>query len=408
MVDRVKPLIAILIDAFRYDYISKEYTPFLHSLTKKYKYSQLRPIIGYSDSIRATIFTGVYPQDHDYWMFYKFSPDSSPFKNFNKLKLIERFPEVIKRVAKIGVSLTYCKYRARKLGYKKLSLQNFPLNVIGYFDYTLKEDMLSSIGSYKTVFNILQKNNIECEYIDSTNPLYLLRHPLSQKKYLLNKIKKVRPETKFLFIYLHHLDMLAHRLGTNSQKFKKVLKEMDMLLEILYKELSEKFNSPSVIIFSDHGMADARSFVNFNSLLKDNGFGKDYLIALDSTMVRIWYLKEKGYRIKEHLERLNYGRFLSEKELIDLKIKFNNRWYFDSIYLISPPYNIYPNFTSLLKPYAMHAYHPDLESQKGIAIFCDIEVIRKNLVELVDFMPTILDYLGIRKPKYLRGESLLS
>jgi len=399
----------ILIDAFAYNYLSDKYTSFIYKISNDNTLLRLNPILGYSDSIRATIFTGAYPEDHRYWMFYKFSPETSPFKGLTRLKFIENFPELIKRPMKIAISLTYCKYLSKKFGYSNLSVQNFLLNTVEYFDFTLKENMLTPnvFGDYRTIFDILSENNIKWQYINSTNPIYLLRSPSSQRKYLLSKIRDINEETDFIFIYLHHPDILAHRFGINSKRFKNVLKETDILVKDLYEELIRRFKEISVIIFSDHGMADAQKFINFNDIFKEKGFGKDYLIALDSTMVRIWYLKEKGYKIREYFENLNYGRFLSKNELKDLKIKFDNRWYFDDIYLIEPPYNIYPNFTSLLKPYAMHAYHPDLESQKGIAIFYNMDVRKKNEVELVDFMPTVLDYFGISKPNNLRGESLL-
>ena len=78
-------VLAILIDGFRHDYISQEDTPFLYGLNKNHPAPPLRPILGYSDSIRATIFSGVYPNKHNYWMGYKYSPESSPFGFFNKL-----------------------------------------------------------------------------------------------------------------------------------------------------------------------------------------------------------------------------------------------------------------------------------------------------------------------------------
>lgn len=37
------------------------------------------------------------------------------------------------------------------------------------------------------------------------------------------------------------------------------------------------------------------------------------------------------------------------------------------IYLLSPPNSIFPNFISLIKPKAMHAYHPKYAHQKGDA-----------------------------------------
>jgi len=406
-------LAMILVDAFAYDYLSEKYTPFLYNLsnTDDATLLKLSPILGYSDSIRATIFTGVYPEHHNYWMFYKFSPDTSPFRSIKKLRCIENFPEMIKKPAKMFISMTYCKYISKKYGYKNLSIQNFPLNVVDHFDFTLKCDMLNShaFGKYKTIFEILNDHAIKWHYINSGVLTYLFRYPLSQKKYLADKINNIYRDVNFLFIYLHHLDMLAHRFGVKSKKFQKILMEMDKLIEFIYGKLKKM--GYNVVIFSDHGMADAQKFINFNYLIKNDGFGKDYLVALDSTMIRIWYLKENGYKIKELLENLNYGKFLSKNDIKQLKINFKHRWYFDDIYLIDPPYNIYPNYTSLLKPYAMHAYHPDLTSQKGIVIF-DSDINLKNVddVELVDFFPTLLDYFGIYKNKInplVGGVSLL-
>ena len=166
------------------------------------------------------------------------------------------------------------------------------------------------------------------------------------------------------------------------------------------------------MIFSDHGMADAREYINFEELAKDSGFGKDFFFVTDSTMVRVWYLNEhRRDDIRAMVASSNYGHFLSAQERMELHLDFKHRYYGDDIYLVEPPYNIFPNSTSLLKPRAMHAYHPDLDSQRGIAMFKG-EMLNKakpksDYVYLVDLMPTMLNVLELDTPPTCKGAPLV-
>jgi hypothetical protein len=127
-------------------------------------------------------------------------------------------------------------------------------------------------------------------------------------------------------------------------------------------------------------------------------------------MVRLWYFNEKAKKIRDKIEALEYGRFLSEKDKKELKINFRHRYYGDDIFLISPPHNIFPNFVSWIKPHAMHAYHPKEKSQTGMTMLIgESEKIKRERgsVCLVEFMPTILDYFNLMAPKTCKGKSLL-
>jgi len=409
-------LLVILVDAFRYDYLSEKYTPFLYSLSKKHSYLPLRPILGYSDSIRATIFTGVYPEDHNYWIMYKYSPETSPFKIFKKFNFIDTFPEsFIKRGGRFVLSSSLCKIMARKNGYSELSIQNIPFKIIDYFDYSLKKSMLSvgAFNNFPTIFDILRNNEIKYAYIDSSKFGWRYYFASSSKlwKKLLEAVDSLPNDVGLIFVYLHHLDHFAHRHGTTSPVFLKELKSVDKTVEFVIEKVEKRFGDVSTIIFSDHGMADAINYVSFEWLKKEYGFGRDFLFFLDSTMVRLWYLNEKGKRVREKIEPLNYGRFLSERDKKELKINFKHRYYGDDIFLIDPPYNIFPNFVSWLTPYAMHAYHPLEESQTGMAMFIgeEFEKIRKDSepIHHIEFMPTILDYFNLEVPQTCRGKFLL-
>lgn len=412
----MKHLIVILIDAFRHDYLSEEFTPFLHSLSKKNYCFPLKPILGYSDSIRATIFTGVYPEDHNYWIMYKYAPETSPFKIFKKLSFLDHMPEnFIKRGFRFSLSSSLCKVMAKAEGYSEFSIQNIPFRIIDSFDYTLKKSMFSTgvFNGFPTFFDILRDAGIRYSYIDSSKvgwKYYFASSTKFQKK-LLGVMDNLPQDIQLIFVYLHHLDHFAHRNGTTSAEFLKELKRVDKSVELIVKKAKNIFGDVDTIIFSDHGMADATDFVSFEWLKKEDGFGRDFLFFLDSTMVRLWYLNEKGRRIREKIETFDCGRFLTEKDKKELRINFKHRYYGDDIFLLNPPCNIFPNFVSWLIPYAMHAYHPEEKSQTGIAMFTGVkfEKIKRNRepVHLIEFMPTILDYFDLEVPQKCRGKSLL-
>jgi hypothetical protein len=412
----MKNLLVILIDAFRYDYLSSEDTPFLHSIARKNPCLPLQPILGYSDSIRATIFTGVYPEDHNYWGFYKYSPETSPFRFFKRLSPLDAFPDCfIKRGFRFGISKTICKLLAKSKGYSELNIQNIPFGVIDFFDYTLKNSMFSEgvFGDFPTIFDILKNNEVKSAHIDSSkfgwsNYFSSIKKVQDQ---LLSFISNLGDDVQFIFVYLHHLDHFAHRHNTKSQEFMNELKCVDETTGLIVNEFKNKHSDGNIVIFSDHGMADTTDFVNFEWLKKEDGFGKDFLFVLDSTMVRLWYFNDKGKEIKNKFNELDYGSFLSEIDKDELHINFAHRFYGEDIYLLKPGYSIFPNFVSWLIPYAMHAYHPREDSQTGIAMFMGEELQKINKdrepVQLIEFMPTIMDYFDIDIPETCRGVSLL-
>ncbi|MBA7479587.1 hypothetical protein ES707_15021 [subsurface metagenome] len=226
----MKRLLIIYIDAFRYDYLSEKSTPFLYSLSRNGFYAPLKPILGYTDAIKATIFTGVYPREHGYWIMYKYSPETSPFKIFKHLRFIDRVPSnfTISGI-KFVLSATICKLLARIHSYSELSTHNIPFSIIDSFDYTLKNSMVcrNAFHGFPTFFETLAVNSIKYSYIDCSKFGLRARFGSSTRvrKKLTKILEEVGQDTQLLFIYLHQLDNFAHRYGISSAKFSAELKK---------------------------------------------------------------------------------------------------------------------------------------------------------------------------------------
>lgn len=406
----MKRLLLILVDAFRYDFFSKKHTPFLYNLSKHGHTIPLQPILGYSDAIRATIFTGTYPDIHNYWIMYQYAPTASPFSAFKPLEFVEHIPtHLLKSGTKFVLTNTLCKMLATAYGYQKLSIRNIPFEIIDLFSYALKNSMISPnfFKNIPSFFDVLTNYNAKYVYLDSSE----------LKGNLFRKIRELGSNVKLIMIYLHYLDYAAHRHGLNSRSFQLQLRDTDKIIKFIVKSLKQRFNNElDVIVFSDHGMANVTDFIDFRRFLSralcDVEFGNDYLFFLDSTMIRFWYSNSHTKEIIHRaLDKIEYGRFLSKEERKKLRIDFSHRYYGDETFLLKPGYSIFPNFISWLKPKAMHAYHPKYKNQLGTAIF-DGQIKEqidhdRRIVKLVDIAPTILDLFGYETPITFEGHSLL-
>ncbi len=401
-----KQVLAILVDALRYDIVSEESTPFISQLARNGRMLPLKPVLGYSDSIRATIFTGARPDRHGYWMSYCHSPGTSPLKGFRKLGFVDYLPsDFLRRGIKFFLSSTVMKPIGKARGYNELHLHNIPFHVISKFDMTLKTDMTSPhvFEGYSTIFDVLRDRGKEFAYFDSSK----------LKGDLLTEINKLDGGTSFVFVYLHYVDEASHWFGLDSTEFRRAVRFVDSLVKRIVFSVNQRLPGlTATMVFSDHGMAEERNRIDLSSLARLEGFGRDFIFALDATMVRVWYYNPvKVRKLRTAIARICGARLLSQEERKNLGIAFENRLYGDDIFLLEEGTIIFPNFHSYVRPKAMHAYHPSYQKQRGIFILQTrnglptLSQPTAEHVELVDIGPTILSLMNIDIPGTFEGKS---
>jgi hypothetical protein len=386
-----RPAVCVLVDAFRHDYLDSGHAPFLAGLAERGSAARMRPILGYSDSIRATIFTGSYPDEHGYWMEYCFRPETSPFPPLDRLAPLDRLPsDFALRGLKFALSSTVLQTMRRRRGYSHLSLRHLPFRALASFDWTLRAAMTEhgTLG-IPTLFDDLTAAELPWSYLDLSK--------LGRRR-LLAATDELSPETRLVFVYLHPIDMASHLVGLDSALFWRIVRRTDALAAQVVERIGRRIGEHELIVFSDHGMSKVEQLVGYPELWTHPGFPERFCFALDATMVRLWYQDDDPSLRAELRDRVSAragGRFLERDELAALHLDFPHRLYGDEIYLLDPPTAIFPNFHSMLRPKAMHAYHPDDSDQQGIYIAPASETVGDS-VELVEVNAVCRRLLGMQ------------
>jgi hypothetical protein len=174
-----------------------------------------------------------------------------------------------------------------------------------------------------------------------------------------------------IFVYLHQIDMASHLYGITTSIFWRRVRFTDGLVGQIRGSVRRRFGEVPTLVFSDHGMSILKRQIGIPELTRHPAFPDRFFVALDATMVRLWYLDEDERLRQELRERVasRYpGHFLSADELAAHHLQFSGRLYGDEFYLLPPGIGIFPNFHSFIKPKAMHAYDPADPDQWGIFI----------------------------------------
>ena len=365
MPERRPPVIVFLVDAFRHDFLSETNTPKLAEFAAHGVRRPLQPILGYSDSIRAVLFSGRQPDETGYWMEYAYRPDASPWRGFDRLALLDRIPsDLALRGLKLGLSATVMKPLAARRGLAHMSLRAVPFRAIDHFDLTLHEPMTApgALGC-PSIFDECAATGRPWAYLDSSR--------VRRGADLLTQVDSVPEDVGLVFVYLHQIDMAAHLVGIESTAFWRRVRSTDDLFGRLLNGLARRFPDAPTIVLSDHGMSVLTRQTGVPELTSHPGFPSRFFVALDATMVRLWYLDDDDalrHELRERVSARYAGHFLSSEELTRYHLNFADRLYGDEIFLLEPGTGIFPNFHSFIRPKAMHAYAPEDRDQWGIFI----------------------------------------
>ncbi len=370
------------VDAFRRDYITKENTPFLYKLSKRYGVGALKPSFGFS---QASWFSGVYPNKHG---------EFSVFNN-SKNKIIT-WP--LKLLPKSIRPLAFNMFRYLK-GNDFIS-HYIDLNAMEKFSLTREKyyhhkDALR----VKTLFDYFKENNIS--YLLYYWPLiiedgktrltpFVKGTDMSKVKKFAKLVRKTNHDV--YFFHISELDAYGHDYGPKSGKIKIKLREQDFLIERILKKFD--LDKDNIVIWSDHGMLEVKGTINLENILPEN---EKYARLIESTMAKLWFFDEEyKQRILADLKNVKHGHVLSKEEIKNFKVNFKDNENFEEVFLADPGYLICPNVFQKHPIKGAHGYDC---SQKGELAFSIINKDFKKQGNMVDMLPTILKLLNINYSK---------
>lgn len=385
------PVLVFLVDAFRHDFISEDVTPNLFEFASAGIRRPLQTILGYSDSIRAAFFTGRQPDETGYWMEYCYRPESSPWKGMSRLAPLDRIPsDLARRGLKLAASTTAMRFAAKRSCLPHLNMRNIPFRALDKFDLTLHQPMTApkALG-YPSIFDKCTNTGRPWAYLDASKVV--------RGSDLLRQVDQLSDDVGLIFVYLHQIDEAAHVFGINAPIFWRRVRFTDELFGRILGDVRRRFGDVTTLVFSDHGMSPLSRQIGIPELTTHPAFPERFFVALDATMVRLWYLDDDERLRQELRERVatRYpGRFLSEDELAGHHLQFSGSLYGDDFYLLPSGIAIFPNFHSFIKPKAMHAYDPADQDQWGIFIGPETAASRvSDPVSLTEVTGLVMDAL---------------
>ena len=401
----MKHLLIVFIDGLKPE--SLKYMPFTNSLVSK---RRIRTELGYSTTCYASMFSGVHPNKHLRWFFWKYSPGTSPCKWVRKFK-IDKLPhnmyteQVIYQLARI-----INKRRISDGAFNLPLLWYVPITGWADLDISETKSWMSSnyLENYPTVFDILRDNKISYEIVGA------LQQPLSESSQVVGQyhLNRINP---FTYFFIGDIDPLSHKYGQNSDIVIQRLKMIDEMLKRKYEMFEKADDDFTFIIFSDHGHMIVENKVSLLEVFKSYRENlRDFLYIVDSSYARFWFRNEKEKdRITRVISRMgDMGYVLTNEHLKKNHVNMPNNQYGDLIYYLDSP-NV---FTHRIKVFGKnlegtvvsgHGFMPNYPDMDGVFV-SNKKVIDCSHIELVDIMPSILDIFNTEIPDYVDGQVVWS
>jgi predicted AlkP superfamily pyrophosphatase or phosphodiesterase len=388
--DLAVPVVLLLLDAFRSDYLDPRSTPFLWRCSQEGEHYR-RVVPGYGFCERSEILTGLTTSESGNFTAFGYDPAASPYRRLSPVmaqavggvqKLLPKRIRVPGKTRPGGV-YRYAKKRLDHLlvratgGYKPC---NIPPAFLRFFALTEDAADHRRPGAFGTP-SILDDLTAAGRryYFDSFTALGF-EGGASDGERLDMALSAADDEYSLYLIYIAAPDHFGHEYGPGSQELLAALRRMDTSLEQFAMGFRERHPSSSLCFLGDHGMAEVRATFDAESEIRRLALacrlraGRDFLYFLDSTLVRVWFFTDAardrlGAGLRRSPEFLSSGEFLSAEQVQHLSRDPGDRRYGDLVWQAQHGTVVFPDFfRSTHPPRGMHGYDPELPDSQGMCI----------------------------------------
>ena len=373
----------IFIDAFGWK-VKQRHPEFLRDLIQDSK--PLETILGYSSACDPTIISGLTPSEHGLWSSFYYDPEGCPYKWVRHLRFL---PDTLFRRGRVRHRMgKWIKKACGFTGY--FQIYGVPFEHLPLFNYAEQKRIWEPGGLPKgrTIFDRMAEKGLPYHVHDSDVGDEL------RCEQLMSDIQNQRID--FAYCSLGRLDALMHAVGNDDPKIEKLMQWYDSKIRALLDAAAENYTEVSWYIFTDHGMHNVTEGYNLAADIEALGleWNKDYVAFYDSTMARFWFLDEKPCAaITEALANHPKGRILSDNELKEHGVYFEDGQYGDLVFLMDSGIQIVPSFMGPKPVKGMHGYRP--EDPDSFASISSNRPIPKSITKIQHIHQLMLTELGL-------------
>jgi predicted AlkP superfamily pyrophosphatase or phosphodiesterase len=389
-------MMVVFIDGLAYSRVNEEVMPFVSTFPRV----RVRSQAGFSTTCWGNLWTGMYPDKHNHWFQIVHAPERSPF---GPAAWVPK--TVYRRVPPLGMMAwqRFLSLRRRNRSVFGYPFMHFvPPHYWRQFD-VVEDRTFGDPGFYqpaKYLFEYLSEAGVRTELLGVHRELRRMQHGLDTLKVQL-AVKPNLRDPDLLFMLFGDIDYLAHYTGPDSAQTRARLRLIDDSIKQIYDESG---GDRELVVLSDHG------HINIHSKLDIYTFVPELLHRMhqvEDMYVRVWTSgPDDAAQITERFNSVPGLRTLSDDDLRAHRLPLDRDRNGHVIAVLDHHVSfLKTSWTRFNKFISDHGYlpdHPELDAFFAGTIVSDQQVP----AELVDFLPTLFEAMGLTPATCFEGRSL--
>jgi predicted AlkP superfamily pyrophosphatase or phosphodiesterase len=336
------------------------------------------------------LLTGESPSKHGHWNLFYYDPANTPFACMRWLRHV---PE---KLANHRVTQKLIKETGRRLFHMGPQFECYVKpTLMPFFNWVERRSIYGpgGISGSASIFDRLADAGVPYRAYSY--------HQWSDQEILQRAQQDLEhSDAEFFFVYLCELDRELHTFWTHPERLERVLKDYEQKLRRLCSTALSQDPNASIAIFSDHGMAPVKYRHDLMKDIDELGWSMpdDYLVVYDSTMARFWFFNEEARAsVNACLASKHYGRVLSDSELKELGIYFEDGRFGQSIFMLNSHCMVYRSdfHSGNWLPAGMHGYHPNDPYSDGV--FLSNQPLRSPLKSIRGIYDYMMQVAGLSR-----------
>jgi Type I phosphodiesterase / nucleotide pyrophosphatase len=392
-------MMVAFIDGLAYSRLDEDVMPFVASLPRV----RVRSQAGFSTTCWGNLWTGVHPDRHNHWFQIVRAPARSPFGPAAWV------PDLVYRaLPPLGLMAWQ----------RLLSLRRRNRSVFGYpfmhfvqprfwreFD-VVEDRTFGDEGFYRPVkylFEYLHEAGVTTQLLGVHRELRRMQHGIETLKVQLAGDPDLQTPD-LVFLLFGDIDYLSHYTGPDSPQTRARLRLIDDSIRDIFQKSGP---DRELIVLSDHGHLNIHSKIDIYTYVPEL---LQRVHQVEDMYVRVWTAgADDAAVVTQQLRRVPGLRLLTEADLRQYRLPVDPERNGHIVGVLDHHVSfLKTSWTRFNRFISDHGYlpdHPDLD-----AFFAGTFVPDQpgQAAELVDFLPTLFNAMGISSPSCCEGRSLVS